>query len=55
MKLAYSSPTITDLGSVSQMTRAMGGAYGEFVQPGESAEGMNMMMNMMMMMGGGDN
>jgi hypothetical protein len=53
MKLAYSSPTITDLGSVSQMTRAMGGAYGEFVQPGENAEGMNM-MNMMMMMGGDD-
>jgi hypothetical protein len=30
----YESPLVTDLGSVSEMTRAMGGAYGEFVQPG---------------------
>ena len=34
MKRAYFSPIITDLGSVSEMTRSMGGAYGEFVQPG---------------------
>jgi hypothetical protein len=47
MKRSYETPAITDLGSVSEMTRAMGGAYGEFVQPGQVAS----MMNMMMMMG----
>ena len=34
MKRLYEEPRVTDLGSVSEMTRAMGGAYGEFVQPG---------------------
>jgi hypothetical protein len=46
MKRAYLSPVVTDLGSVSEMTRAMGGAYGEFVQAGQVAEGMNMRMRM---------
>lgn len=46
MKRAYLSPIVTDLGSVSEMTRAMGGAYGEFVQPGQVADGMNMRMRM---------
>jgi hypothetical protein len=32
------------------MTRAMGGAYGEFVQPG----GLGMVMRMRMRMGGGE-
>ncbi len=45
MKRAYLSPIVTDLGSVSEMTRAMGGAYGEFVQPGR-VEGMDMSMRM---------
>ncbi len=34
MKRTYESPLVTDLGSVSEMTRGMGGDYGEFVQPG---------------------
>ncbi len=34
MKRLYESPLVTDLGSVSEMTRARGGAYGEFVQAG---------------------
>lgn len=34
MKRMYVSPLVTDLGSVSEMTRARGGAYGEFVQAG---------------------
>ena len=34
MKRLYESPLVSDLGSVSEMTRAMGGAYGEFVQAG---------------------
>jgi hypothetical protein len=51
MKRAYLSPIVTDLGSVSEMTRAMGGAYGEFIQNGR-VEGMNMRMRMRMEMGG---
>ena len=51
MKRTYETPMVTDLGSVSEMTRAMGGAYGEFAQPGQVAEGMNMRMRMRM---GGD-
>jgi hypothetical protein len=50
MKRMYESPLVTDLGSVSEMTRAMGGAYGEFVQPG----GIGMVMRMRMRMGGGE-
>lgn len=53
MKRIYVSPMVIDLGSVSEMTRAMGGAYGEFAQPGE-VEGMNMRMRMRMRMGGDD-
>lgn len=34
MKRLYVSPLVSDLGSVSEMTRARGGAYGEFVQAG---------------------
>jgi hypothetical protein len=52
MKRAYLSPVVTDLGSVSEMTRAMGGAYGEFIANGEVGEGMNMRMRMRMNMGG---
>ncbi len=49
MKRTYESPLVTDLGSVSEMTRGMGGDYGEFVQPG----GLGMVMRMRMNMGGG--
>jgi hypothetical protein len=50
MKRTYEAPVVTDLGSVSEMTRGMGGAYGEFVQPG----GLGMVMRMRMRMGGDD-
>ena len=48
MKRMYVSPLVTDLGSVSEMTRAMGGAYGEFVQAG----GLGMRMRMRLRRGG---
>ena len=51
MKLMYEAPRVTDLGSVSEMTRAMGGAYGEFVQPGGLGMRMRRRMNMGMEMG----
>jgi hypothetical protein len=41
MKRAYLSPIVTDLGSVSEMTRSRGGAYGEFVQPGRADDDRN--------------
>jgi len=47
MKRMYEAPVVTDLGSVSEMTRGMGGAYGEFVQPG----GLGMVMRMRMRQG----
>ena len=50
MRRIYETPLVTDLGSVSEMTRAMGGAYGEFVQPG----GLGMVMRMRMRMNMGD-
>ena len=46
MKKVYESPVVTDLGSVSEMTRAMGGAYGEFAQAGGLGMQMKMRMNM---------
>jgi hypothetical protein len=49
MKLTYETPLVTDLGSVSEMTRGMGGDYGEFVQGG-----LGMVMRMRMRMGGDD-
>ena len=46
MKRTYETPVVTDLGSVSEMTRGMGGDYGEFVQPGGLGMVMRMRMNM---------
>ena len=54
MKRMYESPMVTDLGAVSEMPRAAGGAYGEFAQAGQVADGMNMRMRMRMRMGGDD-
>lgn len=51
MKRSYETPVVTDLGSVSEMTRAMGGSYGEFIAAG--GLGMVMRMRMRMGMGGG--
>jgi hypothetical protein len=48
MKRIYETPVVTDLGSVSEMTRGMGGDYGEFVQPGGLGMVMRMRMNMNM-------
>ena len=45
MKRAYLSPIVTDLGSVSEMTRSRGGAYGEFIANGR-VEGRDMKMHM---------
>jgi hypothetical protein len=52
MKHMYETPVVTDLGSVSEMTRGMGGDYGEFALPG--GPGMRMRMRMNMNMGGDD-
>jgi hypothetical protein len=40
MKRSYSTPEVSDLGSVAQITEQMTGYFGEFVQPGQSATGM---------------
>jgi hypothetical protein len=50
MKRTYETPVVTDLGSVSEMTRSMGGAYAEFALPG----GLGMRMRMRMNMGADD-
>lgn len=44
MKRTYETPKVTELGSVSKLTKQMMGSYGEFTLPGQTATGMAMTM-----------